>query len=699
VSITLGDANAISGGIHVANTTNIQNTYIQEREKSEDELEQEKRIKFKSLCEKVYEDGILENYEIVQLEDERVKLGLDKDIANQILEQTRQLSLKRKSEIAARDAITMKIINMQIQKNDIVQIKAQFPKLEAMHDIYKNDVVDCTYYMLLSTLYPIRYIDLYEKSRADDYWMAFWVYIAYLKEAEIAKAERALSKLSWFTRYPESNDLLLSALNSNMEFGPDIAKDYLSIVEAEPCSPELASFYHALLYEVNLQKAQECGVKQNEIAYYLDAIIHMEDPRAKAAAREKEKTEKIEAIGNQYLKIVEEYGTSKKARDIFKHQISDLKEKIWEDCKRIKKEFGETSPEYQEIHEADNAISFASRFGHGNLWGLRKSIKDSPYAIKLIDDAIIRFVDAEMQSGKEDARRDFRQEEISKEKERKEKEQQEIEYEVENRKRLESKEYRDSRAPLLGEAYKRINAVEREKYKEKSPNPVDEKCKKQVYNLWDYYSQLSMKHSMFTQCGHDYHVAWEAIKEARGLGFEDLWSIRKNINNLVVEERVDFLLEALIKQECDKNDEFKVWFEEKEKEFEAEREEREKAEAKKKELEHARELEVKLEAEKKEKEQDEVETKTMVRKSLRFNIDSLSDTELDFLGLIKRAKSRLAAKVTANPEDKEARDAYDRVRDAYRTFLKERDVTTFLEMVKDCPLAIETIEQCAPRFK
>jgi hypothetical protein len=151
-----------------------------------------------------------------------------------------------------------------------------------MHDVYKNDAVDSTYFMLLSTLYSDRFIESYEKSKADDYWQTYWAYIAYLKRCKLDKAEKTLAKLNWFTRYPESNGLLLSALNSIMEFGSDVAKDYLTIVEAEPCSPELNPLYYALLFEVDLEKAMSLGINDNDLSYYLDAVVRMEHLKGKA---------------------------------------------------------------------------------------------------------------------------------------------------------------------------------------------------------------------------------------------------------------------------------------------------------------------------------------------------------------------------------------------------------------------------------
>jgi hypothetical protein len=586
VNINLGDANAISGGVNVTNTTNIQNTYIQEREKSESELEQEKRIKFMSLCEKVLEDGILENHEIVQLEDERIRLGLDKGTANMMIEQARQSSLNVKTELAARDAITMKIINMQIQKNDVNQIKAQFPKLEAIHEMYKNDSVNCTYYMLLSTLFPERLIILYEENKADDYWQTYWVYIAYLKEAVIDKAEKALAKLNWFTRYPESNDLLLSALNSKMEFGPDIAKDYLSILESEPCSPELNPLYHALLFEIDSEKAVSFGINDNNIAYYLNAIVRMEDPREKAAIIEKENADKREWLEKNFLKIVKEYGTSNQANRLFKQQEKKVRSNLFDERNAMKVKYGLNSPEYKESDKAYYDVDREIDLGCPNLLELRKRV-NNPYAIKIIDEELKYFVENELLPGKEEERKRFQEEavqkEIAEEQERQEEEKQRLKLEKENQeyeticqKRLASKADRDKRAPLLGEAYIKIcEGIRKRDQKQSESLGFDVSARKIEAHVDAIFSKISRIDREYRISNvsrkhlrrKDYNDAFHALHEATQMGCKDLWSVRQNVDNLLVQEEVDNAMEVIVKQECDNNSEFKQWFEEREKEI------------------------------------------------------------------------------------------------------------------------------------
>ena len=88
VNINLGDANAISGGLHISNV-------VHERQKHREEIHQEAVVKFKKLCEQVYADGVMTSDEARQLENLRLTLGLPTEEANQIREQVRQLRLQK----------------------------------------------------------------------------------------------------------------------------------------------------------------------------------------------------------------------------------------------------------------------------------------------------------------------------------------------------------------------------------------------------------------------------------------------------------------------------------------------------------------------------------------------------------------------------------------------------------------------------
>lgn len=304
VNINLGDANAISGGVHVVNNT----TYVQEREKSATEIEQEHRIQFMNLCEEVFEDAIIDEHEIIKLETERLRLGLT---AKQIIETSRNASQTLKRELSPRDAIYLKTALQYINGNEIERIKTLLPKLEVMNELYKVEEVSYIYNLLSAALSPEKLIRTYEEQMVDSYWQTYWAYIAYLKKGEIVKAEKALSRLNLYTKYPESNGYLLSALSSSFELDASVAQDLLSTIPSSPCSPELESFYESLIYEFASHTAGEKDMQCHDILFYVENIIHMDNPYQKAEIKnrteraiendkEKEEIEKIFEKGKTY---------------------------------------------------------------------------------------------------------------------------------------------------------------------------------------------------------------------------------------------------------------------------------------------------------------------------------------------------------------------------------------------------------------
>jgi hypothetical protein len=283
VNINLGDANAISGGVHVVNNT----TYVQEREKSATEIEQEQRIQFMNLCEEIFEDGIIDEDEIVKLETERLRLGLDEETAKRIIETSRNASQTLKRELSPRDAIYLKTALQYINGNEIERIRTLLPKLEVMNELYKVEEVSFVYNLLLAALSPEKLIRTYEGQVADSYWQTYWVYIAYLKKAEIVKAEKALSRLNLYTKYPESNGYLLSALSSSFELDTVVAQDLLSVIPSSPCSPELESFYQSLVSEFTSPTDEEHGTRSRNMLFYVENLIRMDNPYQKAEIKDK----------------------------------------------------------------------------------------------------------------------------------------------------------------------------------------------------------------------------------------------------------------------------------------------------------------------------------------------------------------------------------------------------------------------------
>ena len=178
-----GDANAISGGIHMADSHNVHNedrsvhtitnttstvnnsgdirinNVVHERQKHREEIHQEAVVKFKQLCEQVYADGVMTSDEARQLEDLRLTLGLPTEEANQIREQVRQLRLQKAQTLLnpMQRMILQQVVTMA-KNGKIDLLRSSFPRLEAMAQKYDVDEVQFYYYLILAGLEPSKCI-------------------------------------------------------------------------------------------------------------------------------------------------------------------------------------------------------------------------------------------------------------------------------------------------------------------------------------------------------------------------------------------------------------------------------------------------------------------------------------------------------------------------------------------------------------
>ena len=321
VSLNLGDANAISGGLHVSdshavhnedksvhnitNTTstvnNISNVAAQ---KTEMELLQEKKALYLTECKRAYEDNVLEQSEVVVLEECRIKLGLDKSTADAILESVRVMSDRnaRKSELTPIAKTKLKILTSNLQKNEVKALMDQIDSLEPLVRRFDHDELSRKYYLVLAALKPEKCIELKERTKTDTYWEAFWCYLAYIKVGRLIDAEEALASLDHFSNYPEDNMTVLAAAGALMAGHRREAKEYLDAATGE-YTPALQRFVDSLYLLLAPQKAKKSGADENTCAFYLVNFFGQKDPKAKA---EEERIRKAKAEEEAKRKAKEE---------------------------------------------------------------------------------------------------------------------------------------------------------------------------------------------------------------------------------------------------------------------------------------------------------------------------------------------------------------------------------------------------------
>ena len=308
MSLNLGDDNAISGGVQMSDSHNVSNvdqrvintstvsnvtnniTQV-ERQKTEQEMAQERKIQFMELCKEVYADGILEDWEAAKLETRRIELGIETNLAAQLIELARKSMPNRMTALTKKDEVTMKIILGLVEKNQTDRIEAQLPRLQAMAKYYQVDEVLYTYNMIMAALHPEDLVKKFEDEPTDEYWQTFWASIAYLKIGKVDKSEETSAKLNFFGNYSEDNDMLLSLMSINHDFGAETAKEGLSILDESSCSPELRPLFLTLCLAIDPSRATTLGADKSKCQFYMDYIVTLEDPKARAERLAREQAE------------------------------------------------------------------------------------------------------------------------------------------------------------------------------------------------------------------------------------------------------------------------------------------------------------------------------------------------------------------------------------------------------------------------
>ena len=292
VSVNLGDANAISGGLHVADSHNVHNedrsvhnitnttstvnniTQVSAR-KTEMELLQERKTLYLNACKRAYEDNVLEQWEKMELDRYRMEIGLDEATADRILDQVRQLVNRNapKNELTGLAKIKLKQLTDALKNNEVQAIMRQIDSFEALAGKFTNDELQYKYYLVLATLRHEKCIEKYENSKVDNYWKSFWTYLAYLKADNMAKAAEILYSLDdKFPNYPEDNITLLATAGSYIKNDIEAAKDYLDTVSGD-YSPALQRFAETVYFLLDPELAKEMGATEQSCAFYLVNIF------------------------------------------------------------------------------------------------------------------------------------------------------------------------------------------------------------------------------------------------------------------------------------------------------------------------------------------------------------------------------------------------------------------------------------------
>ena len=322
VNLSLGDANAISGGVHVTNTTTIV-----ERTKTDNELLHDNEKKFINQCKRCIEDFVISNEELMELESLRLDLGITKERADELLESIRQLAMKAsmKAQLSGVGKIKSKQFSDAILKNNKQLLEQMLGSIEALVLSNENEELRFKYYLVLAGLYPERCIEKYKSAANDEYWLCFWTYIAYVKINKMKEAEKLLCELeAKYLGYPSENAVLLAAGGVVISQGIDSIADYLDIIEGD-YSPILQRYVDALYVIVDSNNSIEgCD-------FYLEYILPV-STQEEVNQRQKEimrlqaiEDSKLQARADKRMIFNEDYsillGVTEEGKDIVSYEL------------------------------------------------------------------------------------------------------------------------------------------------------------------------------------------------------------------------------------------------------------------------------------------------------------------------------------------------------------------------------------------
>ena len=233
-NVNLGNANAISGGIHTSdnhskkdsdnvvnsnNTTN--NTTIYEATKSESEKLKEIVLTYRLKCQNFFRDGLISNEKDRQLRELQFSLNLSDDLVLPIKEEIRRQSKTRKKQLSLTGMSDIRQTKSIIEQNTAPALQRQLVKLESWMQEYDDNTLKLMYYQMSSMLEPLRYTNRFEDGTKDEYWEVYWAHVAYLLQNREKQANESLANLGrWHAYYPEQNDIILLLVGQLMRNEP-----------------------------------------------------------------------------------------------------------------------------------------------------------------------------------------------------------------------------------------------------------------------------------------------------------------------------------------------------------------------------------------------------------------------------------------------------------------------------------------------
>ena len=292
----------------VINTSNVSNVtnHVVERQKSPEELKAEAKSQFAQYCREAFKDGIITEYSYNLLKSKQLELGLSEDEAKCFIDQHRKATSHQSTTLNTRDTIVLNKIGKLINENNTRMLGAQIPRLKTLASQYDLDEVQYIYYLVIAATRPDELINEYQRIGTDNYWKTYWVYIAYLKNKELEKAENAIRELDKFTKYADENSTLLTAIGMYNDFGTEEAREYIDAIIPEICSDILRDLIYALFTTISPYRVNEVEADKGRCKFFIDNIINLGGPGIKETECNTEKKEGKHAADEKEKQEAEE---------------------------------------------------------------------------------------------------------------------------------------------------------------------------------------------------------------------------------------------------------------------------------------------------------------------------------------------------------------------------------------------------------
>ena len=279
-ALSLGDANAISGGVSINQSKNITShdthyhtTTVQERVKSESELKLDATNQLRAKAEEIMaERGRIDSVAMNQLRPLSKQLGIDEENFKSIIKDVRSNRNGAISGLSAANARYLQQAQQAVKTNDMDALSNLTPRLEAMAAISQDDNVQFMYYLTLSILYPIKSMEVYERQMDENYWRTFWAIISYIRTGKHAEATKVLALFDPL-RYEKSEEdqNLLEAYFNIMKEDKDGAQEFLDEILGEPTEQvkPLLRAVESTLYEEEPESL--------EVRFYMERVMSKSD--------------------------------------------------------------------------------------------------------------------------------------------------------------------------------------------------------------------------------------------------------------------------------------------------------------------------------------------------------------------------------------------------------------------------------------